>query len=75
MSHSDSSTSETTSADWVAKYSEELTAYQDEAYAARYRTLVERVESAESGLPAATGALATAVAKAAYKLMAYKDEY
>ncbi len=52
-----------------------LTDYQDAAYAARYRALVERVaarERAECGEPLA---LAPAVARYACKLMAYKDEY
>ena len=65
----------TTAKDWVAKYSEELIAYQDEAYADRYRSLVEAVSTAEDSLPTSRGELATAVAKAAFKLMAYKDEY
>jgi indolepyruvate ferredoxin oxidoreductase len=52
-----------------------LTEYQNEDYAARYRALVEKVVTTEnSAIPNRTD-LATAVAKAAYKLMAYKDEY
>jgi indolepyruvate ferredoxin oxidoreductase len=52
-----------------------LTDYQDAAYAKRYRDLVERVASRESaqGLPG--DALARAVARYGFKLMAYKDEY
>jgi indolepyruvate ferredoxin oxidoreductase len=65
----------TTAADWANKYSAELLEYQDQAYADRYQTLVEKVVTAEQALPSAPGQLATAVAKAAYKLMAYKDEY
>ncbi len=65
----------TATADWVSKYSKELTEYQNEDYAARYRALVEKVVTTEnSAIPNRTD-LATAVAKAAYKLMAYKDEY
>ncbi len=56
-----------------------LTEYQDAAYAARYRALVEAVRRAEQArVPAAAGrpgSLAEAVARAAFKLMAYKDEY
>ncbi len=48
-----------------------LADYQDTAYAARYRTLVERVHAH----PAADAALATAVARNYYKLLAIKDEY
>jgi indolepyruvate ferredoxin oxidoreductase len=65
----------TATTDWVAKYSKELTAYQDEDYAARYRALVDKVVAAENVASAGQSTLATAVAKAAYKLMAYKDEY
>jgi len=52
-----------------------LTAYQNAAYAARYRTLVERVRVAEADkTPGLTG-LSEAVARYLFKLMAYKDEY
>ena len=51
-----------------------LTAYQDEAYAARYRRLVERASTAERRA-GGDGAFALAVAKGLAKLMAYKDEY
>jgi hypothetical protein len=51
-----------------------LTAYQDAPYAARYRSLVERVRQAE--LPVSgRSELAEAVARNLFKLMAYKDEY
>ncbi|OZI29524.1 indolepyruvate ferredoxin oxidoreductase [Bordetella genomosp. 7] len=58
----------------VAVRSSFLTAYQDAAYATRYRDLVQRVAEAEQ---AATGTtrLAAAVARYYFKLMAYKDEY
>ena len=51
-----------------------LTDYQDAAYAARYRALVEQVRKEES---ARTGSskLAEAVARYYAKLLAYKDEY
>jgi len=65
----------TTTSDWVAKYSKELTEYQNEDYAARYRALVDKVAAAEGSAGSGKTELATAVAKAAYKLMAYKDEY
>ena len=51
-----------------------LTDYQDAAYAARYRTLVERVRKAEQER-AGSSTLAEAVARYYAKLMAYKDEY
>ena len=52
----------------------ELTAYQDATYAKRYEDLVQQVRAAEEKLGKGNK-LATAVAKYAYKLMAYKDEY
>ena len=51
-----------------------LTAYQNAAYAQRYRAYVERVREAEAELGRGD-ALAKAVAKYLFKLMAYKDEY
>ena len=51
-----------------------LTGYQDAAYAARYRALVERVRAAEQERVGGTK-LAEAVARYYAKLLAYKDEY
>src|SRR5436305_4821312 len=52
-----------------------LTAYQNADYAARYKVLVDKVQSAEAAkAPGKTG-LAEAVARYLFKLMAYKDEY
>ena len=51
-----------------------LTDYQDAAYAVRYEALVNMVRQAESALDAGDR-LTRAVAKAYFKLMAYKDEY
>ncbi len=53
----------------------DLTAYQDAAYAERYRVLVERVRAAEAAALPGRTELARAVARYLYKLMAYKDEY
>ncbi len=50
-----------------------LTAYQDAAYAGRYRTLVDRVRGAEGKL--GSSRLAEAVAHGYFKLLAVKDEY
>lgn len=49
-----------------------LIAYQDKVYAERYRTFVESIAQADS---AHDSALARAVARNLFKLMAYKDEY
>ncbi len=51
-----------------------LTDYQNAAYAARYRTLVERVRETEEAKVGGTR-LAEAVARYYAKLLAYKDEY
>ncbi len=51
-----------------------LTAYQDTAYARRYRSLVERVRDAEARIKGHSG-LAEAVSRYYFKLLAYKDEY
>ncbi|MCD0505589.1 indolepyruvate ferredoxin oxidoreductase family protein [Bordetella petrii] len=58
----------------IAVRSDFLAAYQNAAYATRYRDLVRQVAQAEQ---AATGTtrLAGAVARYYFKLMAYKDEY
>jgi indolepyruvate ferredoxin oxidoreductase len=52
-----------------------LTEYQDRAYAARYGRLVKRVHDAEVACKADHTALTETVARALFKLMAYKDEY
>jgi indolepyruvate ferredoxin oxidoreductase len=52
-----------------------LTAYQNAAYAERYRAVVERVRSVEAERMPGRTALAEAVARGLHKLMAYKDEY
>jgi len=58
----------------VALRAKFLTEYQDEAYARRYVDLVNRVRDAEQA-KLKSNRLATAVARYAFKLMAYKDEY
>jgi indolepyruvate ferredoxin oxidoreductase len=60
--------------DIVARRVEFLTAYQDPAYAQRYAALVERVRRVESDRLQST-ALAEAVARNYFKLLAIKDEY
>ncbi|MGO8113527.1 indolepyruvate ferredoxin oxidoreductase family protein [Rhizobium leguminosarum] len=58
----------------VAKRVAFLTDYQSAAYAKRYTDLVGVAASAEARLGGQTG-FAEAVAKNAFRLMAYKDEY
>jgi len=57
----------------VARRVEFLTGYQNAAYADAYRQFVGKVAQAESAL--GKTALAEAVARQLFKLMAYKDEY
>jgi indolepyruvate ferredoxin oxidoreductase len=61
----------------IDKRADYLTAWQNGAYAERYRALVSQVRAAEAALDAADGQLplTEAVAKNLHKLMAYKDEY
>ncbi len=59
----------------VAVRRHDLCDYQDELYARRYERLVERTRRAESDLGLGSLALTEGVARYAYKLMAYKDEY
>lgn len=53
---------------------ERLTQYRNTAYAGQYEALINQVSTAEKALGLGDR-LAKAVAKYAYKLMAYKDEY
>jgi len=59
----------------IDKLSSELRAYQNKAYAARYTALMQQVQQAERQTQLNTDALARTVARQAYRLMAYKDEY
>jgi indolepyruvate ferredoxin oxidoreductase len=52
-----------------------LTAYQNAAYAARYRRWVDKAKAAEAARAPGKCGLADAVARYLFKLMAYKDEY
>ena len=64
--------------DLIARRVDFLTAYQNAAWAERYRRTVDRVrdrEVAATATPAADLPLTAAVARALFKLMAYKDEY
>ena len=59
--------------DLIERRAATLTAYQDAAYADRYRALVKRVRTAEGRLGGQ--ALSEAVARNYFKLLAIKDEY
>jgi indolepyruvate ferredoxin oxidoreductase len=52
-----------------------LTAYQDDAYAARFTSAVDAVAAAEENVIPGSETLTAAVARNLARLMAYKDEY
>jgi indolepyruvate ferredoxin oxidoreductase len=71
----DDSALSTTLEDRIARRAAFLTDYQNAAYATKYKSLVDKVRTAEQAkVPGAT-TLSEAVARYAFKLMAYKDEY
>ena len=59
---------------FISRRIRDLEVYWNRAYAERYKLLLLRVREASRGIDAAD-AWPWAVARAAYKLMAYKDEY
>jgi indolepyruvate ferredoxin oxidoreductase len=59
----------------IARRAEFLTAYQDAAYADRYRRAIEKVRTAEAVVTRGPLRLTEAAARSLFKLMAYKDEY
>ena len=59
----------------IQKFEGELVAYQNLEYAARYRAIVDQALRAEKSVDPDSSVLTEAVARYAYKLMAYKDEY
>ena len=59
----------------VKRRVEFLTAYQNAAYAERYKSFVAKVQQSESSLVVGKTSLTEAVARYLFKLMAYKDEY
>jgi indolepyruvate ferredoxin oxidoreductase len=60
---------------FIARRVEDLTAYQNAAYAKRYADLVARVAAREQAAVPGSTKLQRAVARYLFKLMAYKDEY
>jgi indolepyruvate ferredoxin oxidoreductase len=59
----------------IALHGQRLAAYQDAAYAARWREVVDRVRERERAVAGDAGPLTQAVAVQLARLMAYKDEY
>jgi len=57
----------------IASRAADLTAYQDQRWGDHYRRIVEQARLAETRI--GRDGFASAVARYAYKLMAYKDEY
>lgn len=59
----------------IALNERELASFQDAAYAAGYRDLVEKVKAADEEHGSGTLRLTQTVADMLYKVLAYKDEY
>lgn len=59
----------------IERRRKDLVAYQGEALAARYGALVETARTREQAVAPASTALADAVARNFYNVLAYKDEY
>lgn len=59
----------------IARRVDELTAYQDADWAARYAREVENVRRAEASALDGSTAITESFARHLYKVMAYKDEY
>jgi indolepyruvate ferredoxin oxidoreductase len=59
----------------VARRERFLVDYQDRAYADRYMVWIDRIVALEESLAPGSRALAEIVARAYFKLLAYKDEY
>ncbi len=71
----DDSALSTTLEDRITRRIAFLSDYQNAAYAAKYKALVDKVRAAEQSEASGASALTEAVARYAFKLMAYKDEY
>ena len=59
----------------IARRRDNLVSYQGEALARRYEALVQRVRGAERRVAPGSDRLASAVARHAHQLFAFKDEY
>ncbi len=60
---------------FIGRRVNDLAAYQDRAYADRYKAMVDRVRAGEAKAAPGSTDLTEAVARSLFKLMAYKDEY
>jgi indolepyruvate ferredoxin oxidoreductase len=60
---------------FIRRRVEDLTAYQNAAYARRYTDMLDRVKAAEQAVNPESSALQEAVARSWFRLLAYKDEY
>ena len=64
-----------TGAALVARFEQELLAYQDAKYANRFVSSITALQEAEARLGMGQHTLSDAAARSLFKLMAYKDEY
>ncbi len=60
---------------FIARRASDLAAYQNAAYASRYRARIDVVRAAEAKAAPGRTDLTEAAARSLFKLMAYKDEY
>lgn len=60
---------------YIGRRMQQLTVYQNAAYAQRYAAMLERVKTAESAIPGAGESLTRVVAETYARLLTYKDEY
>ena len=61
--------------DFINNCINDLTAYQNSAYADRFRSWLDKIKVAETGIGQTNRELEVSVARSLFKLMAYKDEY
>jgi indolepyruvate ferredoxin oxidoreductase len=64
-----------TTEELIERLADDLVGYQSEAYADRFRQLVNVARAAEARVDPESNAFTEAVARHGHKLMAYKDEY
>ncbi|WP_020071114.1 indolepyruvate ferredoxin oxidoreductase family protein [Paraburkholderia caledonica] len=60
---------------FVRSRMDDLTSYQNAAYAQRYKMLVDHVSAVERRVRGAVGDLTASAARSYFKVLAYKDEY
>lgn len=75
LQHAQNTPAEITLTEMIERRQADLVAYQDAAYAARYRAMIDGLAEREQAVAPGSTALTRAAARYLFKLMAYKDEY